>query len=146
MNTVKNIYDTIEYLFIQGKIKLQKGTPYGAEVEVHDENGKVFTFITSENGVFRIHLLLNKKYTLVFKKTNHLGKKIAFDTTSPIPQVKHNYTFVVNLFELDENSPVTIAEKPIAHIAYDYRLNKFSHNETYTSKVLDEISQYQKVA
>jgi len=122
-------------VYVRGEITVDERSTEHVQIDIFQENKKVSSYTSDENGFFKLRLRFNHAYTIEFSKKGTLKKRIYFDTSMPertmnVPEYEMFIDLVPEQY-LDgvNTSPL---EFPMAIISYDDELGEYRHNEKYT--------------
>lgn len=96
---------------------------------------------TIQNELFskkcKVDLPLDKQFRITFSHPNYLDKYLTCDTDKSFAQ---NYKFEYDVYLGKTKEPITMYDKPVGHIEFNYPKNSFVYNTSITKKRMQEYN------
>ena len=120
---------------VQGKISVQQGSVEGAVIQMYMDGRRLDNYGVGADGNYKVELLYNHKYELVFVRQDNFPQKIAVDATLPrnvqnsdpfFPPFPVNVTLFTEIPGVDKS----FSENTVLKIFYSADVDNFI-SETY---------------
>lgn len=96
--------------------------------------------LTSKKGKCSFKLSLNKTYLIEVSKEGFVSKSFEVNTKVPTGQNEiYSFDFDIDIFEKVKGLDVSVLEKPIAKVAYNFLDERFAYDVGFTSKINAEL-------
>lgn len=109
------------------------------------QNGIPYSEIwTNKRGKCSFKLALNKVYQIEVSKEGFVTKIIEVNTKVRDRHDYYSFDFDIDIFEKVKGLDVSVLEKPIARVSYNYLDERFGYDVSYTSKINAELKKMYK--
>ncbi|HZH72069.1 MAG TPA: hypothetical protein VFD91_06235 [Mariniphaga sp.] len=131
-------------LFLEGTITLEGSSTGEAEIGVYQDGRLLNNFKIGNRGNFRLQLLLNNDYAIIFNHSGYFSQKLTFNTKVPavaMPQLPASQVFSVNIKLFPEVAGVDKAffDKPVMNIYYNEKTGKFISDVFYSNSQIGQF-------
>ncbi len=120
---------------LQGKISVQQGSVDGAVIQMYMDGSRLDDYGVGADGNYKVELIYNHKYELIFVRKDNFPQKISVDATLPQSVINSNPFFPpfplnVTLFTEIPGIDKSFSENAVLKIFYSSNVDNFI-SETY---------------
>lgn len=122
---------------VQGRLTDGESKLAGGEIVVFRGNEQVATMTTDKSGKFQCMLGLNDQFSIEFRKTGYVPKRVLFDTHFPHPV--DDILFEPLMMDISllaeeryQGVDTDVLDFPFALIRYDRKVQAFAQDPEYT--------------
>ena len=132
--------DKNDVLILKGLLEEGYDPLSGVHVTIYQDNKKLQTITTDENGLFTLQMRLHRVYTISFKKDDYVTKTVYVNSSLPDGEGgKWQVQFSMGLFEMYPGLDVSALEDPVTKIIFKEDENGFGYDEHYTAKMMARV-------
>lgn len=115
-----------------------------ALITIYQNNVPYSEIWTNKKGKCSFKLALNKAYLIEVSKEGYVTKRIEVLTKVPDQKEYYTFEFDIDIFESVKGLNVSVLDKPIAKVTYNFLEERFGYDVPYTNKINGELKKMYK--